>query len=282
MKKVIGTLVFAFGMNSFACSGFAPDNQLKIPVGDQKANNMTQEGYNLVLDRIEELYAPLIKAKGADLYIDRLWHDETVNAYASRTGNRWAIHMHGGIARHQYNSLDGLALVSCHELGHHLGGAPKSGGDSSATWITNEGQSDYFGTTKCFRLYAKADDNVALISDRTIPDVVKKNCETQYRDQEEAAICMRGALAGLDLGKVLADIDWPKRDIAFETPSKKKVWWTRDTHPQAQCRLDTYFQGALCEKDHLLEFDLDDPSVGACTRDEGAKFGARPRCWYKP
>ena len=282
MKKVIMTFTVFLSLSTLACSGFAPKNNLKIPVGDKKANSMTATQYNEVMDRIAELYIPIVKEKGALFRIERLWNDATVNAFASRNGDVWSIHMHGGIARHEYNSVDGLALVSCHEVGHHLGGAPKAGGDSSATWVTNEGQSDYFATMKCFRLYALKDDNQAIISQMDIPRVVEKSCDAQFTDSEERAICIRGAMAGYDLGRVLADISWPKRDISFDTPSRKKVWWTRDTHPKAQCRLDTYFQGALCTEDYLTEFDLDDPRVGACSRERGDDIGPRPRCWFRP
>ncbi len=282
MKLWIGVLALSVAIPSLACKGIAPKNDLRIPVGAKNSNNITQVEFNKVLDRVEEIYNPIIQAQGATFQVKRLWIDETVNAYASREGDNWLIHMHGGMARHQLNTVDGFALVTCHEVGHHLGGAPKAGGDSSATWVTNEGQSDYFGTTKCFRRYAQSDNNVELVKKMNIPEVVTKRCEKVFNLQEDVAICQRGAMAGRDLARVLADISWPKREVSFDSPSRRRVWWTSDLHPKAQCRLDTYFEGALCDKSYTLDFDIDDPKVAACTREEAYDFGPRPRCWYKP
>lgn len=282
IKSMVSTLILGMGFQVLACNGFAPENNLRLPIGADKTNNMTEQQYHQVLDRIENIYAPIIKAHGGTFFIDRLWSDATVNAYASRTGDQWAIHMHGGIARHEFNSIDGLALVTCHELGHHLGGAPVSGGDSTATWITNEGQSDYFATTKCFRKYVEEDDNISIVSKMNIPKIVKEDCESQFSDPQEVAICKRGAMAGYDLGRVLATLEWPEGSVSFDSPSRRRVWWTSDLHPKAQCRLDTYFQGALCDKGHWEDFDRDDPTISACTRKAGDDLGVRPRCWYKP
>ncbi len=282
MKRWIAALTLSVSLPNIACNGIAPKNDLRIPVGDKNSNGMTQQEYNRVLDRIEKIYAPIVQGHGAKFLIKRLWSDDTVNAFASREADHWFIHMHGGIARHQFNSVDGFALVSCHEVGHHLGGAPKAGGDSSVTWVTNEGQSDYFGTTKCFRRYAQEDNNVELVKKMKVPEVVTKSCQKIFNLEEDVAICQRGAMAGYDLARVLGDISWPKRSVSFDSPSRRRVWWTSDLHPKAQCRLDTYFQGALCEKSYGLDFDIDDPVVAACTRDEGYDFGPRPRCWYRP
>ena len=48
-----------------------------------------------------------------------------------------------------------------------------------------------------------------------------------------------------------------------------------------QCRLDTYFQGSLCDKDVNDEVDNSD-AEGVCTLAQGYTFGTRPLCWYKP
>lgn len=282
MKSLIAFISFSLSLATFGHNAIAPKNSLKVPVGAKDANSITKEQFNQVLDRIEKIYAPIVQAHGAVLEIDRKWDDATVNSFASRKDGHWFIHMLGGIARYQYNSVDGFALVACHELGHHLGGAPKLGGDSSKTWITNEGQADYFGTTKCFRRYAQDDDNTALVQTMKIPAVVVKRCQKTFNLQEDVAICERGAIAGYHLARVLADIDWPKRKVSFDTPDRHRVWWTKDSHPKAQCRLDTYFHGSLCDKSYTLDFDDDNPVVAACTRKEGYNLGPRPRCWYKP
>ena len=66
MKKVIMTFTVFLSLSTLACSGFAPKNNLKIPVGDKKANSMTATQYNEVMDRIAELYIPIVKEKDED------------------------------------------------------------------------------------------------------------------------------------------------------------------------------------------------------------------------
>ena len=75
-----------------------------------------------------------------------------MNAFAKQGASTWEVHMYGGLARHQAVTADGFALVVCHELGHHLGGAPqKVDWFGRLRWASNEGQADYWGTAKCFR-----------------------------------------------------------------------------------------------------------------------------------
>ena len=44
-----------------------------------------------------------------------------------------------------------------------------------------------------------------------------------------------------------------------------------------QCRLDTLFQGVLCDPSKLES----DDGISGCTRDQGFDLGVRPSCWYK-
>lgn len=134
-----------------ACDGFLPPNDLRIPVGSLEANGISEAQFNQVLDQVQALYGPIIAARGGRLVINRLWSDSTVNASAERNGGQRIINMYGGLARHDAITQDGLALVACHELGHHLGGAPKFGIFERLDWASNEGQSDYFANLKCLR-----------------------------------------------------------------------------------------------------------------------------------
>jgi len=89
----------------------------------------------------------------------------------------------------------------------------------------------------------------------------------------------------------------------FNTPDTREVDKTSHRHPLPQCRLDTYFHGALCNISHEIDVDKSDATIGTCNRvaslehsdehesddDEAKKdielpehYGTRPRCWYKP
>src|SRR5690606_8921942 len=124
------------------------------------------------------------------------WDDGTVNAYADRNGGTWNIILYGGLARHPAITEDGLALAACHELGHHIGGAPKKSTYFGSSWITNEGQADYFATLKCLRKYFRNDNNAQIVAKLEIPDSVRKKCSKQFSNKDDNLICQRSAMAG--------------------------------------------------------------------------------------
>lgn len=285
MKKLI---LFVFlilaskSMTAQACdidgkTGYLPDNDMYIGVNDKAANDMTEERFNEIIDKVADVYAPIIRGKKGTLKVNRKWSDGTVNASAQRSGSTYIVNMYGGLARHNDVTDDGFALVICHELGHHLGGAPKVKRFFS-TWASNEGQSDYFASAKCFRKVYENDDNVAIVAEMDVPATATKKCTEAWGSQEDIALCQRAAMAGKSLSKLLARSGMPR----FDTPDTSVVSRTNDRHPAGQCRLDTYFQGSLCEKHHTDEVSDRDAKVGVCNRSTGHDEGIRPLCWYKP
>lgn len=286
MKKSLLALTLALALPALACdengiTGIAPENDLNIPVSQKSINGINESVFNKVIDEVVSVYEPIIEEKGDSLVMNRLWSDGTVNASAQRFGNSVIVNMYGGLARHNLISKDGFAIVLCHELGHHLGGAPKIKRLFFNTWASNEGQSDYFATFKCFRRAYQNDDNVEIISKMKIDPTVKSECERIYKSSQEAALCMRGAMAAQSTANLLASLrgsDLPK----FDTPDMSEVRKTDNSHPQAQCRLDTYFQGALCDLHLDNELSDKDPNQGTCNRKNGDTVGLRSLCWYKP
>lgn len=281
-------MALAYGPQAQACSadghgGIAPENNMYIGVSDKNANKTIDEkAFNDVLDRVEAIYAPIIAARGKQLEVIRKWSDGTVNAYAQQSGNIWKISMFGGLARHVEATADAFAAVACHELGHHIGGAPKKGSIWGSSWASNEGQSDYFATSKCMRKYMEADDNQAVVAEMEIPAVVTERCEASFANAEEIAMCKRGAMAGEALAKLLNSLRTGSQPVAFTTPDRSVVSSTNHNHPAAQCRLDTYFAGAICDKDASIDPSSTDASEGYCMRADDYQDGVRPLCWFKP
>ena len=72
----------------------------------QKASQLLlKKRFNSILDRIEEMYTPIIAEFGATLSVARSWSDGTVNAYARQLGSTWEIAMFGGLAKDMKQSL---------------------------------------------------------------------------------------------------------------------------------------------------------------------------------
>jgi hypothetical protein len=265
------------------CSGFLPENDLQIPVSIFQVGGITEQQFNDVLDKVENFYAPVIQARGATLKINRDWRNNTVNASASQMGPIWNIRMYGGLARHPAITPDGFMLVACHEIGHHIGGAPKVSGWWGSNWASNEGTSDYFATLRCLRDLFDARETEEFV--RNYPEIdphLREKCEEIYHTQDEENFCIRMGLAGLSTASLFKDLKKLEEAPRFDTPDSRIVNSTSDAHPEPQCRLDTYFQGALCVHDRTVALSDTDPSQGTCTERSSQTVGLRPRCWFSP
>ncbi len=292
MAMVLGLTIAS---SAFTCSedgkdGFLPENDFYIPAGQKSINGITEQDFNKAIDEVEVIYAPIISSMGAKLEIDRNWSDGTVNAYAQQSGKTWKVAMFGGLARHATITKDAMALVVCHEIGHHIGGAPKKGGSGggwwggagATTWASNEGQSDYFATLKCLRKSWINDNNEAIVKSLNAPKIVTDMCKKTYKKNKvDTALCVRTSMAGKsvsDLFSVLGKLP----DTKFETPDAKVVTKTDDNHPKSQCRLDTYYQGSLCDVNMNEDVSQKEEVQGTCHGSLGHNVGTRPLCWFKP
>lgn len=285
MKFIVIALVLsAFTGTTFGCGsendGFLPENDLYIPANAKVRTGITEAQFNAVIDKFEPIYAPVVANRGGKLKINRKWSDGTVNANATQFFGTWTVNMFGGLARHEKITADGFALVLCHELGHHLGGAPKVG-NWLMKWASNEGESDYWATLKCLRTGWLNDNNEAIVAKMTIPEHLQTACARAHADKSDRALCIRGGMAGASVAGLFAAMR-NKPEAQFNTPDTSVVTKTNDAHPAHQCRLDTYFQGALCEKAHTEDVSQKDEVQGTCHGSTGHTVGVRPTCWHKP
>jgi hypothetical protein len=286
MNKLLQGLLLATLMASqpiLACTkdgleGFLPKNNFHIGVNDKEAAGLTEAQFNAVIDQVSGVYSPLVSEYGGKLEVVRKWTDGTVNAYAEREGDTWKVSMFGGLARHKTITPEGFALVVCHEIGHHIGGVPRYAGDD---WAANEGQADYFATLKCLRRVWQSENNAAAIKKMKVPKFLADSCTKQWAKKPDRDLCVRGGMAGNSVAQLFAALSWTVKPIKFDTPDPKQVTVTNDEHPATQCRLDTYFQGALCEKSFNEEIGQTDEVAGVCHASTGATIGLRPRCWFK-
>jgi hypothetical protein len=286
---LVGLLAYAIAaipMSKTLCRGFVPQNNLKIPVGARThfgitgGPGITEDQYNAIMDRLESIYAPVIKQRGGTFVINRLWTDDTVNSSAEQQGNQWIINMYGGIARHPDVTIEGEALIACHETGHHLGGAPKESG-LGGSWATDEGGADYFATLKCLRNFFAQDDNATILSGMTLDPVAVSKCEAQFTAKTDQDICKRISLSAQSVSYLFQDLSSEKTRPSFATPDPSQVSVTNDDHPATQCRMDTYFNGDICAVAASVPNSDTDFKAGTCVQGVDA-MGYRPRCWFQP
>lgn len=258
------------------CAGFLPPNDMKIPVGSVHAKGIAEAQFNAVLDTIQKIYGPELATIGATLKINRRWTDETVNASAQQSGKTYILNMYGGLARHAAVTMDGFALVACHEMGHHIGGAPKS------SWASIEGQADYYANLKCLRKVFADPSASAFTQPKGSAETARKACEGAFKTAEDRGICVRNAMAGQSVADLFKALTNSSVAPSYDTPDTTVVTTMMTKHPPTQCRLDTYLQASICQQPVSAAVSNTNVAAGTCTRSGGFPTGYRPLCWYKP
>lgn len=244
--------IFALAMMAqpvFAVKGHIcfPQTEMLVPM--KAKSGITKAQYDAALDLVQNAYAAEVQSLGFTLSFNRAWSDSTINSDTDVEGTQWVINSYGGLARYKGMTPDGYTLVACHELGHHLGGAPRFS-DADSAWASVEGEADYWATLQCAKKVFNGD-------------------------------MARVQAASLVLGKVLADLGGePVPSVS--TPDSSVVTATYEDHPASQCRLDTYTAGGICVKG-FDQMSATDPSVNACfDYNPNPGPGSRSLCWFKP
>lgn len=297
LRKTLFLTVILGAIQGF--TKFIPDEDIKEPyrIYSERDANMTEADFLAVIAKAEQIYAPIVSSHGGRLVVNARWTDNTLNASASQSFGSWNVNMYGGLARHPDMTLDGFAMVLCHELGHHLAGFSfKTGwGSFGGVWAANEGQSDYFAAHSCSRvLWHDETDKNAEYRETVLP-IVQQSCDAVWSTIEDQNLCYRVNAAGDSLARVLAALRKDPIAPAFETPDSSIVTKTDSNHPKAQCRLDTTYAASLCVQEfdisfipgkklsdqHGLEAEREAANV-SCAEVDQFTVGVRPRCWYKP
>lgn len=255
-----------------------PDNSLDIPLHNKSYTGISEFDVNTIAENLKMVIGPSVFLKLSkeikfELYIEESKVD--VNTTRDDDDNP-VIRIYGGLVRHPQLSVDGLSLLLCHEIGHHMGGAPRKfrGKSQLRSWSSAEGQADYYATSKCLRrLFYQFADFKSFRKFHSAKEILAAGnvCEND--------ICQRIILAGLNVSKLFANLKKVSNGPNITFSSDVRVDKTFFKHPRPQCRLDTYSAGARCVISSNIEFDRDDPKVGACLFDTHS-IGPRPKCWF--
>lgn len=236
---------------------------------------MTEADFDKALARIESTHQHYFKSKGQLLQIDADWQEGIANAFADREGETFIIEVYGGLARHPLITEDAFLLFICHELGHHIGGAPTA---KDLGWPALEGQSDYFAAAKCLK---RVLDPSKPLAPSDVDPVLRAKCSESFSDSSDRQTCERVGMAGQSAANFFHMIEKKGLPPSFATPDQTQVSKTMVSHANSQCRLDTYLAGAVCVSNLALNPDVTDPSKNVCWQGRD-RVGFRPRCWFKP
>lgn len=285
MKKILGFFLIFILTTSFhgnsGCHGFTPENDIRIPVNATATSGISEADVREIADVLYDLYAKDFQDLQRSFAFNIQWNDDSFNAYTNLYRGRAQIVITGGMIRHPLISKDGIALVLCHEIGHHLAGKPTHRFRVFfPSWAAAEGQADYFSTLKCMRKYLLTMDDNA-INETDLPDSIKNQCLSSFKSKELQTLCIRSMMAGQTMATVLNSIKKePLPNLSFENPDPTIVKKTFTKHPNPQCRLDTYLAGGICDISHTDNIDIKEDHVAQCVRRRGFTKGVRPLCWY--
>lgn len=267
--KTITLLAFFVSFSLFAS---LPDNDLKFSKSNKKnIGQMTKTELEVVISDFKSVFADEAKERlGKELVIQVDWDEDRVKAYASTDlEDRPLIYLSGGLIRHPLASPLSISFILCHELGHHLGGAPKKlrGHTQLKSWASAEGQADYYAGMKCLPKLAK---RVSIPFEKFVDSV----CSDE--------VCQFSVAAGFEATSLFASLKRRWTEPSLKGRDRSETHVTVYKHPNPQCRLDTVIAAAKCPVGIKIPFSDEDPTVGACVRSSGHDESARPRCWFKP
>jgi len=121
--------------------------------------------------------------------------------------------------------------------------------------------------------------NLIEISNQT-HRFVENKCQQEYSNLVDQQYCINTSLVAQDVADFIIKLRQTRRGRREKTPKiehrdKTIVHSLKEDHPKAQCRLDTMFEGALCNKDYSW-------SMHNCPFTKQFYRGSRPQCWYYP
>lgn len=283
MKRLIISLCVIVSFNTQIAFGhtssYRSGEESYIPINHNK-NGITETEFYNTASILHGLYTDAIYEKGeVGFSMNADWYDETINAFAVREPGLWSVFINGGMARAAGMNKDGLAFILCHEIGHHLGGAPRT--FKYDGWPSSEGQADYWAGSKCLKKYYQFLKDEPFEMDSHVPEKAIKECGVVYNNSLDYRVCLRTMNAIVGFAKFINSLPDTKQFVSILTPETKEVRGTNtNDYPRAQCRIDTIYSGALCNLDASLKTSDDDQRIGNCN--DQKKPGARPRCWYRP
>jgi len=237
----------------------------------------TEERFNEIIAQVTSLYVPEFNRLNINFKVAKDFKDPTLNAFAKKDGKNWTLNFFGGLYKSSSVTDDGFALVVCHEIGHLIGGAPFYYASSNSS----EGQADFWATSVCMKKYAAEFKKSSVLKNAR----AKNRCDLHYTEFEEQNTCYRTANAAESLATFFASANLTTKPN-FDRNNYSKLNYTNDKHPEAQCRLDTYIAGSLCDREEVstetLIFNRDTADSLCNEVVDGAfkKVEKRPGCWF--
>lgn len=252
MKMLLALLFFAIFSNAHAGGKLGENCFGDGFVFQGNAFPLLARGVLEVSD-LEQVAAWLAKEYGPHIEFTVDYDALKFNALASMENETRRVVLNLGLILHPKVTKDVLALIGCHEVGHHLGGAPRKVDPP----LSYEGQADFFAPQSCFDRWL----SMNLAGTYAIRTEVQHYCRILgplLRGTVEN--CSRTMEASVLLSEVFAGIKRVPSVPRLEQQEILRVAQSISDHGTPQCRLDTFRNGFLNYQRAEMP---------------------RPGCWYK-
>ncbi len=219
---------------------------LPVNASASASEGLSEDQLNQLLALFQKIYP--------DIDFQSSWFNNTINAQALRFDESKLIIVYGGLVREPTTTPDSLALMICHEVGHHQGGKPYfPDGDGKDTWASAEGAADYYSIRGCFtRIASMMKTPTARLSERD-EALLEQTCANSTKP----TVCRRALQSGALMARLQWNVFSNNQPVpALDAEETNLPPATLLGYPSPQCRLDTFRASALLQE--------------------------RPACWYRP
>jgi hypothetical protein len=263
-KYILAAVILLYSFNSMANM---PENSL--PDDNPGLSNITEKQFHEIIQSVNDIYQPIFKALNVNFWFERHWESKVSNLYVYKFDSQWAknwkIEVNGALARRVEITKEGFTLALCHEIGHFLGGFPMR----DYVGLSTEGQADYYAAHVCARkIFGKIAKKTKLIKKLKVSVGI---CDNKFDSQIEKDICYYTIFGAKSLADFFYIAAQERRTPEIDTKDLFQIKTTQQLHSPAQCRLDTFVSGTLCDK------QWDDKLIPT---DKKNKTCDRPRCWF--
>ena len=216
-----------------------------IEVGDETTSTVTEESFNRYFfdiffqnsSEMQKFPLPVVPAPD--------WVKPYFTAYTAEIDGVMQMGFWGGMARIPGMNDEGVAFITCHEVGHVLGGLPRFKLENFNK-LSSEGQADFYATSVCLKNYFSKDSSTLDELEKVQTPEALKICSDRFKEKLDRAVCLRTLKSAEAFAQVLNHMQKEGGLPVLGSKDQTEVAETLfDQYPSHQCRLDTMVAGAL-------------------------------------